>query len=143
MTGSSTLREGVERLQSEAGGILELAVIRPIDAVNLLGRVIMGDREAASLLDAVNQTLTRMRDAPASAPLVCVSCPNPIRDGRRCAFVAALPTGGNPASGLMVAVCPRCATEPAAIQAKAMKGLRGIWPDLRPITVTHAAGSRA
>ena len=45
--------------------------------------------------------------------------------------------------GITMGICAACAIEPDDLLAKAREGLTRIWPDLRPVAVTHPAGSRA
>ena len=42
-----------------------------------------------------------------------------------------------------MAICHRCGTTPGGIHAAAVASLRLIWPDARPIHVTHPDGGRA
>ena len=137
-----SLAEGIARFQSEAGGIMELVVVRPADAVDILADVLAGDDQAIRLMRMLDQADTAIRSAPRRLPMLCASCPRPLKRGRY-AFGIALPASDNPTHGLALAVCTRCATDRGDVQAKATAALRRVFPDLRPVTVTHAAGGRA
>lgn len=136
------LAEGLARFQSEAGGVMELVVVRPTDAVDILADVLAGDNQAVRLMRMLDQAATAIRSAAGRLPMLCASCPRPLKGGRY-SFGIALPACDSPAHGLALAVCTRCATERGDIQTKATAALRRVFPDLRPVTVTHAAGGRA
>jgi len=136
------LAEGLARFQSEAGGMMELVVVRPTDAVDILADVLAGDDQAVRLMRMLDQADTAIRSAPRRLPMLCAACPRPLKRGRY-SFGIALPASDNPTHGLALAVCTRCAVERADIQAKATAALRRVFPDLRPVTVTYAAGGRA
>lgn len=138
----TALAEGLARFQSEAGGVMELVVIRPIDAAGIMLDALAGDIRAASVVKAIEHAADAIRDAPRRLPMLCAACPRPLKGGRY-SFGIALPASDNPTHGLALAVCTRCATERGDIQTKATAALRRVFPDLRPVTVTHAAGGRA
>ena len=139
----SALQAGVDRLQVEAGGVLELIIVRPPDAVGILGEAIAGSETAARIFRAVSTAATGIAAAPRHRPMLCVSCPRPLRKKTPCSFVLVLPKRADAAEGLTLAVCAKCATKREDIQVKALVGLRRIWPDLRPIEITHEDGGRA
>ena len=136
------LAEGLARFQSEAGGMMELIVVRPGDAVDILADAMAGDCRAVCIMQAVEQAANAIRGAPRRLPMLCAACPRPLRHGRY-AFGVALPASDNPTHGLALAVCTRCATTRGDVQTKATAALRRVFPDLRPITLTHAEGGRA
>lgn len=137
----ATLQAGVEAVTREAAGMMEVAVVRPSDVSVLLGEALAGSDEAALLLRLYTDTAAKIDKAPARARLLCVSCPRELRRGYSVA--AALPHRDNPHQAVAIAVCPRCGPDREAIQAKAMEGFQRIWPDLRPIQITHHDGGRA
>ncbi len=136
------LAEGLARFQSEAGGMMELVVVRPTDAVDILADAFAGDSRAVTLMRAIEQAADAIRDAPRRLPMLCAACPRPLKHGRY-SFGVALPACDRPAHGLALAVCSRCATERGDIQTMATAALRRLFPDLRPVAVTHADGGRA
>lgn len=138
----SALAEGLAHFQSEAGGVMELVVVRPIDAAGVMLDALAGDTRAANVVKAIDRAADAIRDAPRRLPMLCASCPRPLKGGRY-SFGIALPMSENPTHGLALAVCTRCATERGEIQAKATAALRRVFPDLRSVAVTHAAGGRA
>jgi hypothetical protein len=58
-------------------------------------------------------------------------------------FGIAAPSTQLPLSGVDFAICGACAADRARLMARAAEGLRLIWPDLRPIVVTHPEGANA
>ncbi len=120
----------------QGGGALDIFVVRPIDAARLLGASLAGDADAARLMQVVSQTITNIESAPRRRPMLCGSCPRPLRRGY--AVVAALPAVTCPSQGLCFAICTHCGHTPVEIQEKAASTLRKVWPESRPFTVTHA-----
>lgn len=138
----AALAAGLQRINVEAAGVIDLIVVRPIDAAEMLADAIAGSAEAMRLFRAISDASDRIAQAPKRTPMLCASCPRPLR-GSGYAFVVALPAVDRPEQALAMAVCTCCATEPDAIKAKAVDALRSIWPDLKPIAVTHPGGGRA
>lgn len=136
------LQAGLHRIHDEAGGVVELVVVRQVDALDLLADAMGGDTKAAGLLQATNQALGRIAAAPRHLPMLCSACPRPLKPGRF-AIVLALPAKSGPANAIGLAVCQHCASSVDDIRAKATIGLRRIWPNLRAVTVTHPAGGEA
>lgn len=137
------LKNGLEAIQAEAGGLLELVVVRPDDGLGYISKALCGDLDAARILKAIGAAGVKIDNAPKRMPVLCASCPRPIRTKSHFAFILALPKNGNPANALSLAVCARCAVDPAEIQAKAVTALRKLWPDMRQVEITHSAGGQA
>ena len=138
----SCLAKGIARFQSEAGGMMELIVVRPPDAIDVMADALAGDSRAVCIMQAIEQAADAIRTAPRRLPMLCAACPRPLR-GSGYSFGVALPDTDHPKHGLALAVCTRCATERRDIETKVTAALRRVFPDLRPVTVTHAAGGRA
>jgi len=138
----AALQAGVEQITKEAGGLVDVMVVQLQDMPDILADAMAGSREALTLLNAINDTLTRIDAAPRRFPMLCVSCPRPLRKGRF-SFGLALPQCDDPTRMLAVAVCHRCSTDRDGIKDRSVAGLKRIWPDLRPITVTHKSGGHA
>ena len=132
----------MKAVQSEAGGLMSLHVIRPEDTHALLLRIIQGDPEAEQISGALWDTLKRIKGAPRHTPMLCASCPRPVRRDNF-AVVLATPEVANPERCLGLAICSRCATTPDAIRDKAVQALRRIWPDARPVTIHPTQAGRA
>lgn len=139
---SNPLNDGVRDIQSEAGGVIELAIVRPIDAPELIGFALASDADAVRLVRAIAETQSHIAAAPKRKPVLCASCPRPLRKHAH-SVVLALPACDDPTKALCTAVCVGCATTRDEITAKAAKALRSIWPDLRQIVVTDRVGGRA
>ena len=141
---SRTWTEGVQRVSNEAAGVIQLDIIKHADLAELLAHAILGDPEAVRLANMASDTLRRIAAAPRRKPMLCASCPTPLRlKGHRFSVVVAIPGRDQPANALALAICHGCATGRDAVQDKAVEALKRLWPDLRPITVTHPAGGRA
>lgn len=138
----AALQVGFHRIHDEGGGAVELVVVRQTDALDMLGDAMAGNARAAGLLRATNDALGRIAAAPRRFPMLCAACPRPLKPGRY-AIVLAVPARSDPTTAIGLAVCQHCAIGIADIRAKAAIGLRRIWPDLRPITVTHPRGGQA
>jgi hypothetical protein len=133
-------RQGIERLQTEAGGALNIDIINAAAGAHLAARSMAGDYEAGVLLRAVAHAIAQIGRAPRSRPSLCVFCPRRIRRiSPATVFGIASPAIVCPSNVLAFAFCDRCGSDPATLPEKARQGLQRIWPDLRPVTVTHGA----
>jgi hypothetical protein len=142
---SASLADSVRRVHEAGGGILDVYLVDTKCAARLLRDAMHGDAKAAQLFGAVIETGKRIADAPHRSPVLCVSCPRCIRRVELdLVFGIATPsTEQEPSAAIGFAICSRCAANRGAWMAKAEAGLRLIWPDLRPIIVTHPHGGRA
>jgi hypothetical protein len=104
-----------------------------------------GDPESIRLLRAILDTAQWIKSAPRKRPVLCICCPQPVRQiSRTTAFGVVSPATPRPTDALAFAFCDACGGHPGGdVMEKARSGLRRIWPDLRPIAVTHEAGGRA
>jgi hypothetical protein len=97
-----------------------------------------------ALLLAVRQAATRIKQAPQRKPTLCICCPRSIkRLSATTVFGVASAGIANPTAAIGFVFCERCAADRATLAARAAEGLRRIWPDLRPVTITHPTGGRA
>ncbi len=136
-------RNGLEAVHEEARGLLALHVVRPEDMLELLFASLTGEPYSAAIASAVTRAVADITSAAASGtPKLCGSCPKEIRDSAY-SVVLEVPECDDPTTSIGMVICTTCATTEAGIREKATVALRGIWPDLRPITVTHASGGRA
>jgi hypothetical protein len=133
---------GLQKMQAESGGVASLFVVRPCDAARLVACALAGNSEAAAVLQAVSRALDGIQRAPRRRPMLCASCPRPLRHGRY-AVAVAIPDSGEASQALALAVCTRCATDPAEIGQKAFAGFRRFWPDARTIQISHPGGGTA
>lgn len=133
----------MQSFQDEAAGVLVLQVVQRSDMPDLLLDVVCGSSEAQQLLGLVSKTLTRIETAPRGKSMLCGCCPKPIRLGGQFSLVVAWPGVATPERGLVLAICHRCGSDYATVQAKATVALKRVWPDLRPIAITHPVGGRA
>ncbi len=134
---------GMEAVQQQAGGAIEIEVIRLVDAVDVLGAALAGDLDAMRRMRALVDTAKRIEAmSRTKRPMLCGSCPRPLW-GSGFSFVIARPACDDPVNAIALAICRKCATTRHGIQQKAVIALRRIWPDLRPITITSPDGGRA
>jgi hypothetical protein len=129
-------------IHQEAAGVLALNIVRPGDALGLAMASLGGNAEATRLMRAVCDMVARIESAPKSKPLLCVCCPRELR-GSKFVICVAIPARDSPTNGLTFALCEDCSHDDTALLGKAFSALRTIWPDIRPITVTHPTGARA
>ena len=137
------LNEGIQQFQDECSGLLTLNIVQPADLPHVVADAASGDAEAGQLLQQVITVMDNIRSASRKRPALCVACPRPLRPDVGFAVVVAIPACDDPRAGLALAICTRCGPDRASITAKAAVGLRRIWPDLRPITVTNPEGGQA
>jgi hypothetical protein len=135
--------QAVHNVHREAAGAVEVAVVMMEEMPGLLGEALLGDPRCIQLFQLVMQMLDHVKEAPRRDPVLCACCPRPVRRGSRFNMAVAIPARDDPHQALALVVCERCATEPAAVMAKATDGLRKIWPDLRTAAITHPQGGRA
>ncbi len=138
----TALQEGVHRVNDEAGGLLTVQVIQQHDIPAMIVDALCGNAEAAQLLRLTNQAIANIHGAPRRKPMLCGCCPRALRGGRY-AIIIARPACDGATEGLSLAICRRCGPDFGAIQAKATAALARIWPNVRPVTVTHPEGGRA
>ena len=140
-----TLTAGLTAIQADAGGMMTIVVVHPSEGPALLASAMAGNREALHLFQSVVQSLEGIAKAPKRKPMLCATCPRPLRKATGFSIAVAMPAKGDPSLGLCLAVCAHCAdaTKPSAVTDKAMQALATIWPNLRPVTITHRSGGRA
>lgn len=138
----SALSDCLTDLRHEAGGAIELVIVRPIDAPDVLARAVAGDPEAVKVFGALTNAARAVEDAPKKKPVLCATCPRPLR-GTGYTFGIVLPMRDDPQSGVAFGICVKCGTSLEALQVKATKALHKIWPDLVPVEITHPGGGRA
>jgi hypothetical protein len=135
-------QKGIADFQREASGMLAMFVATEADLFPLLVDTLAGDELAGRLARCVVDTISQIESAPRHQPILCASCPRPVR-GTAYFIVLALPGTGMPRRGLGHAVCPRCAKTRDEAEEKALVAIQKIWPDLRKIRVTHPEGGVA
>lgn len=135
----NSLAEAVGRIQAHARGLLTFQVIRRDDVPAMIAAATGGDAEAMQLLHQVNSLLIRIVSAPADTPMECGCCGTPLANGRF-AFVIASPDIADPEGGLGLAICRRCGTTLGSIKAAAVRALKMIWPEARPVAIHRTAG---
>ena len=138
----TALAEGLAGLRAETGGVVELVVLRSVDASAVLADAMAGNARAYGIATALRDVVALVERAPRHAPKVCVSCSQPLHRARY-AVGLVMPTTEHPDRVLGICCCRRCARSRGDVAAKLVKAVRAAWPDVRPVMVTHAHGGRA
>ena len=113
------------------------------DVVPLMAESHRGSSEAFHLLEVINYTLAKVQTATPRSPAICACCSGPLKR-RAFAFVVAKPANKPDAThSLALVICARCGNDRETVRAAGVRALKDVWPEARPITVTHAAGGRA
>lgn len=139
MSVGMTWEAGIRSVHAEAAGLMSLHAFRQLDAVPLLARAMCGEVEAMRLSLALCEALGQIHNAPRRRPMLCGSCPRPLRQGNFAVVIAA-PERTDPTNCVTLGICKKCAVEIDDIKAKAVLAFRKIWPDARPITIDHPGG---
>jgi hypothetical protein len=132
----------ISAIQNDAGGIFRIYFFDAADGARLLAVAAGGDQWARGMMRAINDCARHIEDAPASAPRLCLVCPRPLRTLPGLTFSVVVPEIASPHHALGSAVCRRCAALPD-LEKRTMVALRQIWPDLRPLIITHPNGGHA
>jgi hypothetical protein len=136
--------DGIQAINDEAAGMLDINIIDAAAGLEMLLDAALGNVEAATLMRAVHQAAARIKNAPRNAPAFCLCCPRSVRRiNSATIFGVARPSTAKPSNALAFVFCDRCSADRGNLAARAATGLRRIWPDLKPVTVTHPEGGRA
>jgi hypothetical protein len=140
-----TWTDGIRRLHCEAAGVLAIEIFDSQAIAKISAAAALGDEMAAALIGALLDTKKSITNAPRNRPALCISCPRAIRKiSWDIVFGLTLPAVRRPGSAIGFAFCPKCAAgDRASLHSKAQTGLRGLWPDLRPVVISHPDGGRA
>lgn len=129
--------EGLNRMARQGGGLMRVHIVPAEDGPGLVAAAEWGDRFSLCLLRIITDSETRMRAAPKRRPVLCLTCPSPIRECRGVTFIVCLPESDDPRDGVASAVCRKCARH-SDLPGTVIQRLRQhIWPGLRRIDVTH------
>lgn len=138
MSGTSTkaeLESAVRAISEESAGLIRTYFIGPQEGASLLVASALGDAWCTSMLGAVAHCMQRVANAPKRSPVLCLCCPRPVRHVPDVIFCVVVPEVGHPNQALGCVICPACAREPG-LNARALKGLRAVWPQIRQIEVS-------
>jgi hypothetical protein len=144
MSNSQAWVDGIRAVSAEAAGLLNVTIVDSETCGEILADAMMGDERAVALFNASLEARRRVANVPRRRPALCVACPRAVkRVTRATIFGVALPATARPEAVIGFVFCARCAADRGTLLAKAEIGLRGVWPDLRPLVVTHPEGGRA
>lgn len=142
-TSISDLNDGIALVQAESGGLLDLFLIPPEEGPGLVAAAALGSATATRVLRAIVDTASRIRQsARKTEPVLCMTCPRCVRRLDGVTFGLASPAANNATGAIGFVVCHRCSGK-SDLNVDVQTALRRIWPDLRPITVTHGEGGHA
>ncbi len=133
----------VENISKEAAGAVEIVVVMEREFPDLVANTLKGDPDSTKLMHLVAQIISRIESASKREPMLCLSCPQPIRQGVEFGLAFAIPSRDDPKGAISMAICGKCGADPAGVMAKAVDGLRKLWPSLRTANITHPEGGRA
>lgn len=125
-------------MMKASGGVMQVHLVQPADVVALMLAEAAGNADARALLKAVAGILVDVGNA--KPPKMCACCPTDLTPDNVLAFVFV--ANGLHGQAIGMALCDACALHPD-IDARVMDALRGLWPDLRPIEITHPEGGTA
>lgn len=133
-----TFRAGVKAMAAEVRGAIKITTVRPEDFATMVLDSACGQSQHVGLIRHVSDVISRVSRASATEPMLCAACPAPLTGGF--AVVIAEAARITPKNGLALGVCTACGTDLETIEAAALKGLRAIWPDLKPLPIHSEAG---
>ena len=124
-------------MSASAGGeLVDVYLVDQMAAAELMARAMLGDAEAAQLFGAFWKPASdRQRPTTFAHNLRHLPEANSPRHAR--------PRTDRPSSAIGFAICPRRAANRAGLLSRASESLQQIWPDLRPITITHPGRGHA
>ncbi len=133
----------VEAFRRQTGGLIEIGLVMPGMLPNIRAAAAAGDDRALMLQQSANAVRRQVAAAPRKRPVLCSCCPQPLASARYAVCVA-IPGGQHrPSHGITFGVCRRCGDTEPAVHSAAIKALQILWPETRPITITHPFGGRA
>ena len=123
---------GMRLLREQSGGVVGLIVILPEEIPGILYAAAERNPGAIERAAVVRSTVQRFATAPRHEPLLCGSCPRPLKKGQF-AIVSASPERPDREHAMIFGICQRCAGTHQQVVGKALDALRRFWPDARPI----------
>jgi hypothetical protein len=138
-----SFKEGVDKLNLEAAGLLRCEVIRPADVGPLTYAALAGDSDAIVRLSAVLDSAVKIKALARKKAAICLCCPRSVRDPHATLAIL-IAASSQPTVALASAVCDRCsAGESEALLSRVATAYQACWPNLRCVEVTHPGGGRA
>jgi hypothetical protein len=134
---------GLEKVHTEAAGALHVSLICAEQRIELLCLALLGNPEAMMLTAAITDSAAWIKRATRREPVLCLCCPRRIkRITPATIFGVVSPAIPSPGHAVGFAFCDVCAGKPGLMDATTA-ALKKIWPNLRPIVVTHPRGGTA
>jgi hypothetical protein len=130
---------GMQQVQDDAAGALELFIIRPPELPDLIAAAAFSVR-AKRLASLAVQTIVDVYDAPTADPACCMSCCRPVVSEDAFSVVLGVPHRADPHKCVAAIMCADCGTDLDEIQTKAIASLKTLWPEIRPIRISDQEG---
>jgi hypothetical protein len=135
---------GMRTVTTESAGLLEIRVIDSKQGAALFGAAKAGDGKARGLFGAVSEAANQIRSAPRNRPALCLCCPTAVRTiTPSTVFVVASPANAGRTRAVGAVYCAECATDRDTLMTRTAAAFRQIWPELRPVEITHQTGGHA
>jgi hypothetical protein len=141
--GPRAWRRSIGTAGEDTGQLYELIFAGPAEVAGMLFAAAGGGERAMMIARAAAKVFAATDTAAkTTTPRLCLACPQELTDYR---FLVALAVPGcdDPAQIIGAALCHTCAGADESSREKAALAFRAVWPDLRPIRVTHPSGARA
>jgi hypothetical protein len=127
----------MQTLNREAGGMLEVVHYGPEGLRNLVEAGIGGNVAAAELAAFLGQGLMEIENKMnAGKPAACLYCAKPITKDETGRVVGFLPMSDQKSAGIVAMLCDDCVNTGISLEDKICQGIKGLWPDARPIDIT-------
>jgi hypothetical protein len=126
---------------AESGGLMNLAVIDPLDILLVLADALAGEPEAARIAPAILAQIERV-SAPAKGlpPALCGTCDRELTTVSY-SIAVATPRRDRPERAITIGICHHCAIDSADIRKKAVEGFQRLFPDAKQVVLQgHEAG---
>ena len=131
--------EGMRAVHDQAAGAVMVEIITPGIMVEMIGEALAGDADVLQRLSVANEFIREARGSPEHRPMLCGTCPQPIRE-TPFNMALAIPARDDAENVICIGICQKCGTRPAELLARAQEAFRKIWPDLRAVSIHPTAG---
>lgn len=130
-------------IHHEAAGCMDLWPVLYGDMPDLLLCVAEADPTARLILSALRSALIQMGKAPPAEGPLCGCCAASL-DMEGMAFCVAIPHGSTDTKRVLAfGICGSCGRDRDTVRRAGTRALCAIWPNARPIAMTHRTGGRA
>lgn len=137
-----TWQQDVQAVVDEAAGLMELVVLLPTDAPELVIKAAHGDVDASRILGAARDMTANVRRHSYRKPAICGCCPRPVRHRDWYAIAFAMPRRDDVSRVLATVICRKCGADRETLNDRALSAFQRMFPDARKVTINsgHAPG---